>query len=165
MNVAYNQISCADAAKAIGVDYSTVVGWCREKRINALNVSDGTKNGRYVLNEDEVAYIKTLKQKFGKQFIRKYRKDWKRGMMPAEKTVPEVKIEAPVAKPVATIKSVVVNMTKEEPAKSDRIDIDEIAIKIGYIQDIKDKIEKLEQEKQKLVEEYDKLRAEVIQAL
>lgn len=162
MNVAYNQISCADAAKAIGVDYTTVTGWCRKKIINSINVSEGDKSGRYVIAEDEVAYIKTLKQKFGKQFIRKYRKDWKRGMMPAEPT-PEV--EVPEVKPVAAIKSVVVNITKEEPAKSDRIDIDEIAIKIGYIQDIKDKIEKLEQEKQKLVEEYDKLRAEVISAL
>lgn len=165
MNVAYNQISASDAAKTIGVDYSTVVSWCREGRINSVNVSEGTKNGRYMLSEDEVAYIKTLKQKFGKQFIRKYRKDWKRGMMPAEKAVLEVKPAEPVVKPVATIKSVVVNITKEEPAKSDRIDIDEIAIKIGYIQDIKDKIEKLEQEKLKLMEEYDKLRAEVISAL
>lgn len=160
MNVAYDRISASDAARAIGVDYSTVSGWCREGKINFINVSDGTKNGRYMLAEDEVDYIKTLKQKFGKQFIRKYRKDWKRGMMPAEPT-PEV----PEVKPVASIKSVVVNITKEEPDKSDKIDIDEIAIKIGYIQDIKDKIEKLEQEKQKLIEEYDKLRAEVISAL
>lgn len=163
MNVAYNQISCADAAKVIGVDYSTVTGWCRKKIINSINVSEGDKSGRYVLAEDEVEYIKTLKDKFGKQFIRKYRKDWKRGAMPAEDVVPEVAV--PEVKPVAAIKSVVVNITKEEPAKSERIDIDEMAIKIGYIQDIKDKLEKLEQEKIKLMEEYDKLRAEVISAL
>lgn len=143
MNVAYDRISASDAARVIGVDYSTVSNWCREGKINFINVSDGTKNGRYMLAEDEVDYIKTLKQKFGKQFIRKYRKDWKIGMMPAEST-PEVKVEVPEVKPVASIKSVVVNITKEEPAKSDKIDIDEMAIKIGYIQDIKDKIEKLE---------------------
>ena len=164
MNVAYNEISCADAAKTIGVDYSTVVGWCRDDRINFVNVSEGTKNGRYVLKEDEVEYIKHLKQKFGKQFIRKYRKDWSNGTKPAQiQHVVEEKVEE-VKKPVATIKSVVMNITKEETVK-EILDIDEIAIKIGYIQDIKDKIEKLEQEKQKLVEEYDKLRAEVINVL
>lgn len=34
MNVAYNEISCSDAARMIGVDYSAVVKWCREGRIN-----------------------------------------------------------------------------------------------------------------------------------
>ena len=143
MNVAYNQISCADAAKVIGVDYSTVTNWCRDRKINCINISEGTKNGRYVLAEDEVAYIKTLKQKFGKYFIKKYRKDWKRGMMPAEPT-PEVKVEAPEVKPVASIKSVVVNITKEEPDKSDKIDIDEIAISTAE-KELKKKLKKDEE--------------------
>lgn len=159
MNVAYNEISCADAAKMLGVDYSTVVKWCRDNRINHVNVSEGSENGRYILAEDEVRYIKTLKDKFGNQFIRKYRKDWKKGTEPAKDVV---YVEPTM--PVPTIKSVVTNITTEEYTKN-KVDIDEVAIKIGYIQDIKDKIEKLEQEKQKLVEEYDKLRAEVIQIL
>ncbi len=164
MNVAYDEISCADAARMIGVDYSTVVSWCRKDIISCINLSGGTKNGRYKLSEDEVLYIKKLKEKFGKQFIRKYRKDWKKGKMPAIPT-PEVKVEVPEEKLESAIKSVVVNITKEEPVKPNKMDIDEIAIKIGYIQDIKNKIEELEQEKQKLIEEYDKLRAEVISVL
>lgn len=174
MNAAYNEISCADAARMIGVEYSSVAKLCKAGRINCVNVSGGTERARYVIKEDEVEYIKQLRQKFGKDYLKKYRKDWRIGKMPAdqfsktdyaiaktEPVLPAVKPIAPV-KSTATIKSIVTNITTE---KSDKVDIDEIAIKIGYIQDIKDKIEKLEQEKQRLVEEYDKLRAEVINAL
>lgn len=165
MNVAYNEISCADASRMIGIDYTTVTKWCKEGRINCNNISAGTTNGRWVISEDEVEYIKKLKQKFGREYMKKYRKDWRIGQQPVESTdnYEEVVYVEPTNS-VATIKSVVTNITTEEHTKAN-VDIDEIAIKVGYIQDIKNKIEKLELEKQKLMEEYDKLRTEVISAL
>jgi len=159
MNVAYNEISCADAAKMLGVDYSTVTKWCRDNKINHVNVSGGDTNGRYILTEDEVRYIKTLKDKFGNQFIRKYRKDWKKGTEP----VKDVVYVEPTM-PVTTIKSVVTNITTEEHSRK-RVDIDEVAIKIGYIQDIKDKLEALEVEKTQLLNELEGLRKEVMEYL
>ena len=158
MNVAYNEISCADAAKMLGVDYSTVTGWCRSERINCIDISDGSKNGRYKLSEDEVQYIKHLKDKFGNQFIRKYRKDWNKGKQVAEPIVEE--------KPKTFIKSVVTNMTTEfvEEHKK-KVDIDDIAIKIGLIQDIKDKLEDLEVQKNQLNTELEELRKEVMEYL
>ena len=164
MNAAYNEISCVDAAKMIGIEYSSVAKWCKSGKINCINVSGGTEKARYVIKEAEVQYIKLLRQKFGREYMQKYRKDWEKGKQLAENTESnnEVVYVESTKPQVAVIKSVVTNITTEQPT---RVDIDEIAIKIGYIQDIKDKIEKLEQEKQKLIEEYDKLRAEVINAL
>ena len=66
--------------------------------------------------------------------------------------------------PVPTIKSVVTNITTEELSRK-RVDIDEVAIKIGYIQDIKDKLEALEAQKQKLNDELEELRKEVMEYL
>ncbi len=164
MNVDYKNISTGDAARMIGVDITTVSTWCREGRINCVNVSDGTKNGRYMLSEDEVDYIKTLKQKFGKQFIRKYRKDWKKGRQPAKTFVTDEVVEVvPVAKPVATIKSVVSTITevKEESA----FDVEEIALKISYIQDIKKQIHDLDEQKAKLTAELEELKNDVTKYL
>ena len=155
MNVAYNQISCSDAAKIIGVDYSSVTTWCRSGRINCTNISEGTINGRYVIPEDEVDYIKTLKQKFGKQFIRKYRKDWQRGKQPAE-TITEEK-SAPIKEFHYIDTDSVITNTKT--------DIDDIANKIRTIQRIKTRLEELDKERQKLSDKLEELRDEVMNYL
>lgn len=57
MNVAYDQINTADAAKMLKVDKTTVAYWCRNGIINFINVSDGNNKGRYMLTEDEVQDI------------------------------------------------------------------------------------------------------------
>lgn len=155
MNVAYNQINSADAARIIGVDYTTVVGWCRDGKINSVNISEGALRGRYMISEDEVDYLKTLKQKFGKQFIRRYRKDWQRGRQPAV-TIAEEK--------PATIKDFQYVDTDSVITKTE-VDIEDIAFKIGIIQDIKTRLEELEAEKQKLSEQLEELRDEVMNYL
>lgn len=155
MNVAYNQISCSDAAKIIGVDYSSVTTWCRLGRINCTNISEGTINGRYVIPEDEVDYIKTLKQKFGKQFIRKYRKDWQRGKQPAEQYTEEK--PTPIKEFRYTDTDSVITNTNT--------DIDDIANKIRTIQRIKTRLEDLDKERQQLSNKLEELRDEVMNYL
>lgn len=154
MNVAYNQISCSDASRIIGVDYSSVTTWCRSGRINCTNISEGTTNGRYVIPEEEVDYIKTLKQKFGKQFIRKYRKDWQRGKQPAE---PRIEEPAPIKEFRYTDTDSVITNTKT--------DIDDIANKIRTIQRIKTRLEDLDKERQQLSDKLEELRDEVMNYL
>lgn len=176
MNVAYDQISCADAARMTGIEYTFLTKLCKERRINCTNISGGDKKGRYVLGEDEVNYIKTLKQKFGRNYMQKYRKDWARGKQPAQTIETPVVQESEAAKNnpapvinepkpvIATIESMVTGVSKEEPVNK-RVDIDEIAIKIGYIQDIKDKLENLEAQKNQLLSELEDLRKEVMEYL
>ena len=156
MNVAYNQISCSYAAKIIGVDYSSVTTWCRLGRINCTNISEGSINGRYVIPEDEVDYIKTLKQKFGKQFIRKYRKDWQRGRQPAETYTKE--------EPQVTLKDFQYIDT-DSVITNTKTDINDIANKIATIQDIKTRLEELDKERQKLSDKLETLRDEVMNYL
>lgn len=145
MNVAYNQINCQDASRIIGVDYTTVVGWCHDGKINSTNISEGTTRGRYMITEEEVDYLKMLKQKFGKQFIRRYRKDWQRGKQPAQ-TETDVK-------PIAIIKDFQYADTDSVKPVKEKADIDELAIKIGYIQDLKEQIAKLQSELETLRKE------------
>lgn len=172
MNAAYNEISCADAAKMLGMEYSSVAKWCKAGRINCVDVSGGTSRARYVIPEDEVDYLKHLKQKFGRGYMKKYRKDWKRGHQLAESvavtTIKDVVYVEPTKEegqqninPAATIKSVITDVV---PAKK-KADIDELAIKIGYIQDIKDKLEELEIQKNQLTAELESLRREVMEYL
>lgn len=155
MNVAYNQINCQDASRIIGVDYTTVVGWCRDNKINSTNIGEGVSRGRYMISEDEVDYLKNLRQKFGKQFMRKYRKDWQRGKQPAELHIEEN--PAPIKEFCYTdIDSVITNT---------KADIDDIANKIRTIQRIKIRLEELDNERQKLSEELEELRDQVMNYL
>lgn len=156
MNVAYNQINCSDAARIIGVDYTSVTKWCRSGRINCTNISEGSVNGRYVIPEEEVDYIKTLKQKFGKQFIRKYRKDWQRGRQPAETYTKEEPQVAFKDFQYIDTDSIITNTNT---------DIDDIANKIKTIQRIKTKLEELDSERQKLSDKLEELRDEVMNYL
>lgn len=76
MNVPYNEINLTDAAQMIGVDYTTVAGWCRRGKINFIDISEGTKKPRYLLTEKEVEHLKTERKKNGRRFIESYDKNW-----------------------------------------------------------------------------------------
>lgn len=156
MNVAYNQINSADAARIIGVDYTTVVGWCREGKINSYNIGEGVSRGRYMISEDEVDYLKTLRQKFGRQFMRKYRKDWQRGKQPVEAITKE--------EPTVTVKDFRYTDT-DSVITNTNTDIDDIANKIRTIQRIKTRLEELDSERQKLSDKLEELRDEVMNYL
>ena len=155
MNVAYNQINSADAARIIGVDYTTVVAWCREGKINSVNIGEGISRDRYMISEDEVDYLKTLRQKFGRQFMCKYRKDWQRGKQPVEPITEE--------KPV-TIKDFRYTDT-DSVITNNNTGIDDIANKIRTIQRIKTRLEELDNERQKLSDKLEELRDEVMNYL
>lgn len=166
MNVAYNEISCADAARMLGMDYTFVTKLCKAGRINCTNVSEGTEKGRWTIREDEVEYLKHLRQKFGRNYMQKYRKDWRKGKQLAEVVVVKepTNVQQIEEKPKSFIKSVVTNITTEEFTRK-KVDIDDIAIKIGLIQDIKDKLEALEVQKNQLNTELEELRKEVMEYL
>ena len=154
MNVAYNEISVQDAAKMLGVDKSTVAGWCRKNVINFINLSDGTKKGRYMIPENEVQYLKSLAKEHGsmRRALMAYRKDWN------EKKNKEEYPTVPV------VKSVVTNITVEEP-KTKKFNAENIATTISYIQDIKERLNDIEAEKNQLLNELEELRKEVMEYL
>ncbi len=69
-----------EAAKIIGVTTVAITNWCRDGRINCNDVSDGGKNGRYEIEDEEVRYIRKLVQEHGaRNALLYYRKNWKSG--------------------------------------------------------------------------------------
>lgn len=67
-----------EAAKIIGVTSVAVANWCRDGRINCNDVSNGSKNGRYEIEDEEVRYIKKLVQEHGaRNMLMYYKKNWR----------------------------------------------------------------------------------------
>ena len=156
MNVAYNQINVQDAAKMLGVDKTTVAGWCRKNFINFINVGDGNRRGRYMIPEKEIQHIKDLIKEYGslRKALPHYKKDW-------EDVITNEKYPT-----VPAIKSVITNITVEDSAPvKKRFDVDNIVTTISYIQDIKERLNDIEAEKNQLTAELEELRKEVMEYL
>ena len=78
MNARFNMNTPEEAAKIIGVTSVAITNWCRDGRINCNDVSDGGKNGRYEIEDEEVRYIRKLVQEHGaRNMLMYYRKDWR----------------------------------------------------------------------------------------
>lgn len=163
MNVPYNQISTKDAAQMIGVCYATVAAWCANGLIPYTDVSGGTGKKRIMLNEEDVNVLKKAKKEHDGKMMKYVYND-------GIKLVPVVykKAEKPVAsvKPIASIKPVK-QPNDDEPIKvrPAKVDIDEIAITIGEIQDRKEELENLEARKAQILAELEELRNKVMEAL
>lgn len=154
MNVAFDKISAADAARMLGVDRCTVQGWCRNGLINFTNVGDGNTVPRYMIEEDEVHYISELIKKFGstRSAMLRYRKNWRDGRKPAPVKEPVVVECENVFEPI------------EEP-KDTVASADKIANTILYIRRVKERIEDCKAELEQLENEYAELKQEVIDSL
>lgn len=165
MNVPYNQISTKDAAQMIGVCYSIVASWCAKGLVPYTDLSGGTGKKRFMLNEEDVILLKKAKQEHGNRMMRYVYNDGVKLVPIAYK-----KAEKPVAsvKPTASIKPVKQpSRCDDEPIKARpaKVDIDEIAITIGEIQDRKEELENLEARKAQILAELEELRNKVMEAL
>lgn len=158
MNVPYNKINTRDAAKMIGVDYATVAGWCKRNIINFTDLSNGSGKSRYMISENEVEYIKSLTKQHGvRKAMMYYDKNW-------NKKSENIGYERP--KDDSYIFEIANNVAAEELIESTKnlskgIDIDNLTRTILYIQDIKERLEDLEAEKNQLLNELEMLRKEV----
>ena len=165
MNVSYKEINCADAAKMVGCNYSTIAKWCKRNLINFVNVSNGNNNNRYLLTEQEVDYLKSLNKQFGiNHMMKHYDKNWNVKEEPAIADEQELFVASNEEYEKSKVVPVIV---KEDnlPTRAEKVDIDKIAITIGYIQDIKEKLNDLEAEKAQLLAELEELRKEVMDVL
>ena len=156
MNTPYNQLSAADAANMLGVDYSTVTDWCNRGLINFINVGEGPNKNRYVIEEGEVRYIKKLIQQHGvRKMLLNYKKDWRETS------------KAYTPEPVGVQRTFDVYDEDEdanvipETIEPDGFDPNKLLNTIIYIRDIKKKLKDLEQEKALLQEELKKCTEEV----
>ena len=172
MNVAYTENNAADVAKRLKVDYSTVTGWCRRNIIDYVDVSGGVANKpRYQIPEYEVQYLEKLIKDHGVRkailYYDRIGNDHKpHDIEPVEKPYEIFKKDAKVAQIAekTTAKVAEDNKTDEKVTK-DKFNAEKITNTILYIQDIKERLEDLEAEKNQLLNELEQLRKEVMDVL
>ena len=159
MNVTYDEINARDAAQRIGVDYTTVVGWCRNNLINYTNLSDGSKNGRYMLAEAEVEYLKRLNRTYDtRKAMMHYQKDWNKAEPKAE---PKAVIKNVDLKPVAPTPQSKI----EDAPKKANFNADKVLDQILKIQDLKERLEDLEAEKNQIMAELEMIRKDIMEVI
>ncbi len=183
MNVPFNKISSKDAATMIGVHYSSITSWCANGLIPYTDVSGGTGKKRIMLDEADVMLLKSARKKWGNQMLKHV--SMVNGVLVRDDETPK-----PVAKvkPVATFNPIKAEekpvdetelfakeaqeWEKARPQRFDdsklpsrKVDIDEIAIIVGDIQDIKDRLEDLEAEKNQLLAELEMKKKIVMDAI
>ena len=148
MNATYEQTSPTDAAQMLGVNKQTITYWCRKGIIKAFDVSEsGTKKARWVIPDNELNRVYDLIHKYGTRKWMLYNKP-----LPIE----PIKEEPAIVEPEIT--------TPEQPKYEARFEskADEIAKTILYIQDIKERLEDIEAERNQLTAELEALRNEVL---
>lgn len=157
MNTPFDKYSAKEAAQMLGVDYSTVTGWCNRGIINCDNVGDGPHKNRYSIEENEIRYIKNLIGKYGiRKMLLHYNKNWK-------ETAAEYKPE-----PVEVQRTF--DIYDEEPAKeeveatsnSDDFNPNKVLNTIVYIRDLKKRLKDLEEEKTQIQSELTRCTKEVM---
>lgn len=166
MNVGYKELSASDVARMLGLDKTTVAGWCRQNLINFSNVGEGTQRQRYLISEEEAEYLRTLSKKFGKRKIMsRYRKDWKKGKEPAqtdaynEEEITKVPIDE---RP--DLELIVKTSEPEIEKYSDAIkyDEDKLLNAVLHIREVKERINNLNAELAQLENEYKELKQDIM---
>lgn len=182
MNVSYKELNTVDVAKALKLDKTTVATWCRKSYINFIDVSEpGSSKPRYQIPEWEFDRVRKLIAKFGKRnWLLHNEKDKVRAaqehMTPVEKVeenpddqakkmlnaIAEGKtdymfIDKPELAPIPL-------KTAEEKEKA-KLNPDKVMNTILYIQDIKERLNDLEAEKNQLLAELEQCRKEVIDVI
>lgn len=149
MNVGYDKNNCADAARRIGVTMSCVQRWCRENIINCTNVSDGDKKSRYLIDEDEIMYLKKLVKSHGiRKAMNFYNKDHNKKTNVSKGAI-IVETNPVIPKAVIKAEEPVVVETKHSSGIDEKIpvkkfDADDLIYHFERIQDLKEELENLE---------------------
>ncbi len=160
MNVGFEDFSTKDVAAMIKVNQTTVCDWCKKGRIKNRNLSDGDKSGRYLIPEDEADYLRKLFKKWGKtKAMRHYDTSRLEPILVTSGVVGDYEYEnmPVVPEEVETVE----NEETEYSPIPQKVDPDKIAATISYIQDIKERLQDLEAEKNQLLNELEELREEV----
>ena len=190
MNVGYKEMNCADVGKALKLDKSTIAAWCRKGYINFVDVSEPeSKRPRYLIPQWEYERVRKLIAKFGKRNWMMYNeKDKVRAAQEHVKPIEEKKVEeqgetefmfidrpdlAPVETPEDVEAKRILNELASGEVESERVseelkpkfDPEKTMNTLLYIQEIKERLNDLEAEKNQLIAELEQCRNEVIDAI
>lgn len=162
MNAPFNEVSSVDLAKMLKVDRSTVTAWCRSGKIECINVGKGSTNSRWVIPQKEVDYLLKLRKEFGstRNAMLHYENVGTRFGQAILKEAEE-EINRPANKP-RTFVDDYYDAVKEEAKPSQKFDIDDVALKLARVQEIKERLENLDAEKNQLNNELNDLKRDIM---
>ena len=172
-------LDVASAAEIMGVDKSTVLGWCNNHIINCQNAPDEyADKTKYLIREDECDYISGLIKKFGvRGALLNYKKCWKGSVnneivltnsvsqTVVSQTVKEQKPAKPqnvTPKPTVSDNQIIPKI-KESIVK--KTNTDKLVSSIMYAHQLKEKIDEFKAELSKLEDEYTKLKDSIVSHL
>lgn len=185
MNVGYNELNCTDVAKSLKLDKTTVSAWCRKGYINYVDVSEPeSKRPRYLIPQWEFDRVSKLIRKFGKRNWMLYNeKDKIRAAQEHSTPIEEKKVEdggtefmfidrpdlAPVENeieiPMQKLNTKISPEEAELENMKPKFDPDKTMNTLLYIQEIKERLNDLEAEKNQLLAELEQCRKEVIDVM
>lgn len=163
MNTPYNEFSAGDVARMLKVDKSTVAYWCRTGKIVCKDISGGPHNARYLIPETEAEYLRKLCKQYGKRGIMKhYERVGEDLLLPVEETSVDISklptTEDENVSPIEPVSSIE-ETANTKPTK--KFDVDEVALQIARIQEIREELEDIDARKNQLGYELEDLIKEV----
>ncbi len=173
MNVSYDKNNCADAARRIGVTLACVQRWCRDDVINYTDVGNGDKRARYLIEDDEITYLKGLVKEHGiRKAMRYYKKNHNKKInvskgaiiVETNSTIPKaiIKSETVVEEHANNIERVS-TIDKKMPTK--KFDADDLVYRFERIQDLKEELDNLEARRNQITNELERLKNEIMENL
>lgn len=126
--MAINDMNAAKASEIIGVDNTTVQGWCRKGIINCYKDSVEGKARSYYIPDIEVEYLKKLVRKWGKRkalqhYSKSYYKKALAKLSPEEleQTQPAPIVEDPIEKEMPVEEKPVKEIPMEEKPIKEKV--------------------------------------------
>lgn len=160
MNVAYDQFSTQDVAKIIGITPQTVAAWVRGGVMDATDVSDGTSKARYMFTDEEVTRVQGLIKTYGKQkWVYKAKKENKKAQK-AQAVVPFESQPVEQKKPIVPFEDTL-PQAKEKPI----FDADKVMNKLLRVQELKERLEDIEAERNQVLKEIELLKEEIVEVI
>lgn len=166
MNTPFNEYSAGDVARMLKVDKSTITLWCRKGLIVAKSVSEGAKNARWLIPEKEAEYLRKLCKQYGKRGIMKhYERVGEDLLSPLDETSVDIsKLPTTEDENISPIEQTAVSIEETVSTKpTKKFDVDEVALQLARIQEIREELEDIEARKNQLTYELEDLRKEILE--
>lgn len=163
MNTPFNEYSAGDVARMLKLDKSTVSSWCKTGKIICKDISNGPHNARYLIPEKEAEYLRKLCKQYGnKRILKHYERVGEDLLRPVEEASVDISklptTEDENVSPIEPVSSIE-ETTNTKPTK--KFDVDEVALQIARIQEIREELEDIDARKNQLGYELEDLIKEV----
>lgn len=144
MNVKFNDFNTTDVAEILGVCNQTISNWCRNGFMRYQDVSEaGSSRPRYLITDAEVDRVKTLIDKYGARKWMLYSRD---------EIAQTNKVEEPIILP-----SEIGDVEEDERVMNDDFEMELILHNVSKVKAAKRRVAEIDSEVEKLNDERNEL--------